>query len=256
MDGSQGMVNADRNHRMLVVDLAGLLVFGQRLHKSLQLPHNEFAGTNPQTEQFDEQKSRLRVLFDDFPAEAIEAIRLCFSKTDQGVERSNDHFKKMNAAISYYRPSLPPADFLRARDELDSLYRGVLIKIPDNSTERHERSSEILSAAAKNSATGQRDKGNRPRKSEETNNAVFISSLTDHHEYADGGVLNYNPILYKELKDKYNLSAGVAKRRFERLFGSHEQYCIECSDKRLNQTLERLNDEQVVKTVAENAQIE
>jgi hypothetical protein len=72
----------------------------------------------------------------------------------------------------------------------------------------------------------------------------LIAALTKHHQYADGGCLNLEPIGNNELAKAAGVSVSTASRFFKDQFGGHTKYKALCRDaSKLVVALKLLNDE-------------
>lgn len=72
----------------------------------------------------------------------------------------------------------------------------------------------------------------------------LIAALTQHHQYADGGCLNFLPIGSNELARKAAVSASTASAFFNDKFQGHTKYKALCWDAdKLKAALKLLNDE-------------
>ena len=72
----------------------------------------------------------------------------------------------------------------------------------------------------------------------------IIAVLTHHHEYEDGGVLNYDAIGNNTLAQSAEVSTGAASNFFKQEFGGHGEYrisCMQCDP--LRKKLMQLNGE-------------
>jgi hypothetical protein len=86
----------------------------------------------------------------------------------------------------------------------------------------------------------------KPKKSTQSGEAEakLISFLTKHHQYADGGCLNQEPIGNNELARNAVVSPSTANAFFVRHFGGYDQYKYACADNdRLIASLRLLNGE-------------
>jgi hypothetical protein len=74
--------------------------------------------------------------------------------------------------------------------------------------------------------------------------AKLIAALTKHHQYADGGCLNLDPIGNNELAKAAGVSASTASTFFNDKFQGHTKYKALCRDAgNLKVALKLLNDE-------------
>jgi hypothetical protein len=74
--------------------------------------------------------------------------------------------------------------------------------------------------------------------------AKLIAALTKHHQYADGGCLNLEPIGNNELAKAAGVSPSTASAFFNEKFQGHTKYKALCRDAgKLAVTLKLLNDE-------------
>jgi len=72
----------------------------------------------------------------------------------------------------------------------------------------------------------------------------LIAALTKHHQYADGGCLNLEPIGNNELARLAGVSTSTASAFFDEQFGGHVKYRAICADAaRLVTALKLLNQE-------------
>jgi hypothetical protein len=72
----------------------------------------------------------------------------------------------------------------------------------------------------------------------------LIAALTKHHQYADGGCLNLDPIGNNELAKAVGVSASTASAFFNDKFQGHTKYKALCRDAgKLTAALKLLNDE-------------
>ena len=70
------------------------------------------------------------------------------------------------------------------------------------------------------------------------------AALTKHHQYADGGCLNQEPIGNNELAKAAGVSASTASAFFDEKFQGHANYKVMCRDvDKLTAALKLLNDE-------------
>jgi hypothetical protein len=86
----------------------------------------------------------------------------------------------------------------------------------------------------------------KPKRSTERGEgrAKLIAALTKHHQYADGGCLNLNPIGNNELAKAAGVSASTASAFFNDKFQGHTKYKALCRDAgKLTAALKLLNDE-------------
>jgi hypothetical protein len=74
--------------------------------------------------------------------------------------------------------------------------------------------------------------------------AKLIASLTKHHRYADGDIVNSEPIGNNELARLAKVSESTASAFFTKEFGGHTKYQAVCLDEmRLVTSLKLLNQE-------------
>lgn len=59
---------------------------------------------------------------------------------------------------------------------------------------------------------------------------MLIAALTKHHQYADGGCLNLEPIGNNELARFAKVSQSTAKAFFDKEFKGHKKYQANCAD--------------------------
>jgi hypothetical protein len=88
--------------------------------------------------------------------------------------------------------------------------------------------------------------GRTPKRSTERGEgrAKLIAALTKHHQYADGGCLNLEPIGNNELAKAAGVSASTASTFFNDNFEGHTKYKVLCRDSsRLVAALKLLNNE-------------
>ena len=72
----------------------------------------------------------------------------------------------------------------------------------------------------------------------------LIAALTKHHDYANGGCLNLEPIGSNELARMAGVSSGSASAFFAKEFGGYVQYRKLCADRAgLVRALKKLNQE-------------
>ena len=72
----------------------------------------------------------------------------------------------------------------------------------------------------------------------------LIAALTKHHQYADGGCLNLEPIGNNELARRAEVSESTASAFFNKEFDGHTKYRAVCTDAtRLVGSLKLLNQE-------------
>ena len=86
----------------------------------------------------------------------------------------------------------------------------------------------------------------RPKRSTERGEgrSKLIAALTKHHQYADGGCLNLEPIGNNELAKVVGVSASTASAFFNSAFEGHTRYRTVCRDAgRLADSLKALNGE-------------
>ena len=84
----------------------------------------------------------------------------------------------------------------------------------------------------------------KPKRSTERYEAQtkLIAALTMHHQYAEGGCLNLEPVSGNELARMAKVSNSSASRFLKKYFGSHSKYRAACQDKhRLIDRLKTLN---------------
>jgi len=72
----------------------------------------------------------------------------------------------------------------------------------------------------------------KPKRSTNNGDAVdkLIAALTEHHQYATGGCLHWEPIGVRSLAEKAAVSPSTASEFFERNFGGHRAYRRMCRD--------------------------
>jgi hypothetical protein len=72
----------------------------------------------------------------------------------------------------------------------------------------------------------------RPKRSTQKGEgrAKLIAALTKHHDYADGGALNLDPIGNNALADLAVVDKATASAFFKKEFGGHEKYKVACRD--------------------------
>jgi hypothetical protein len=74
--------------------------------------------------------------------------------------------------------------------------------------------------------------------------AKLIGALTKHHQYADGGCLNLEPIGVRELADEAKVAPSTASVFFQNYFKGHVKYRQLCGDQpKLVAALKLLNQE-------------
>jgi hypothetical protein len=136
---------------------------------------------------------------------------VAISNWDAGSKAFADAFEKMFAAQA---PRMP------------GVVSGGPDIVPDPAPERTARS--------------------QPKRSTERGEgrAKLIATLTKHHQYADGGCLNQEPIGNNELAKAAGVSASRASAFFDEKFQGHANYKVMCRDvDKLTAALKLLNDE-------------
>lgn len=88
--------------------------------------------------------------------------------------------------------------------------------------------------------------GNAPRKKRSTvrneGRDKLIAGLTQHHQWADGGCLNFEAVGVRELAEKCEVAPATATAFFEKQFGSYEAYRSICRDTvKLSTSLKAIN---------------
>ena len=96
--------------------------------------------------------------------------------------------------------------------------------------------------------------GRKPKRSTTSGEAriKLIAALTAHHEYEDGGCLNWEPIGCRQLADLADVSEASSSRFFMAEFGGHSKYkatCARGAGGRLIDKLRNLNGESPLRTI-------
>jgi hypothetical protein len=138
-------------------------------------------------------------------------------------------------------------------------WRGMLIRADeqqgeDDPHERYERFYELCDAlrvwtVAEITRLEPTDQSLTPKKTKRSTvrgegRAKLIAALTKHHEYADGGCLNSEPIGNNELARQADVAKRTASSFFSKEFHGHAKYQALCNDSpRLVAALKALNGE-------------
>jgi hypothetical protein len=75
-------------------------------------------------------------------------------------------------------------------------------------------------------------KSKRPKKGTAKGDAYtkLVAALTRHHQYADGGCGNFEPISASQLAEDAEVAESSASRFLKKVFGGYAAYCAACRD--------------------------
>jgi len=115
----------------------------------------------------------------------------------------------------------------------DGLVRPLLLRMKGEAEER-------LSAAAQPAKRPKKKHGERGGRTRD----LIVAALSKHHQYADGGCLNLEPIGGNKLASLASVSKSAVSKFFAKEFGGHAAYRRLCQDSlRLAAALRLLNGE-------------
>lgn len=127
-------------------------------------------------------------------------------------------------------------DVLKAADSLKEWVNNRPLTAPQPPAEAQSAIVETTAEAPTRKRKRSTEKGEARKK--------IIAALTKHHQYADGGVLNQEPIGNNELGRKADVDRATASAFFRKEFKGHDKYKVICRDaRRLAFSLKQLNGE-------------
>jgi hypothetical protein len=154
-----------------------------------------------------------------------------------------EHARELVAALDSTKFQTLEADLKRESAKLKRL-----APQPSAETQNAKDSSETQAMPAKENddSEGAKKTGKRPKPSTQRGDGrvKLIAALTKHHQYANGGSLNLEPINNNELARQANVDKSTASDFFKQQFGDHGKYKTLCRNaSRLTASLKLLNDE-------------